>query len=151
MAIRLETSKARAIDNHHDSDISSAHLHWCKSLGKRHPGAKQRTSPSPRFNCHGLTFAARRTKVLDRRNIERILKDDEYEEVGYNDLLPGDVVLYFGEDGDPNHSGIVVEIPEQIRVPKICSKWGVAGEYIHSLNDVPELYGPIHKFYRCKL
>jgi hypothetical protein len=36
-------------------------------------------------------------------------------------------------------------------IPKICSKWGYAGKFLHWLNDVPEFYGPVHKFYRCRL
>jgi hypothetical protein len=66
-------------------------------------------------------------------------------------VLAGDVVIYFDHEGDPNHSGIIVDNAPESLIPRICSKWGVAGEFIHWLNDVPEMYGPQHKFYRCAL
>ena len=67
------------------------------------------------------------------------------------EVLGGDVVIYYDDEGDPNHSGLVVEYSDDRLIPRICSKWGFAGEFIHWLNDVPEMYGPVHKFYRCML
>jgi hypothetical protein len=151
MAIRLETSKRRGIENYQDTEISETDLLWFRKLSKLHPNAVQRTNPSPLFNCHGLTFASRRSKVLDLPNIVKILQDDEWREIQLRDLLPGDIVVYFDHDGDANHSGIVVQYSSEILVPLICSKWGYGAEYIHKLSDVPSVYGPITKFYRCHL
>jgi hypothetical protein len=151
MAIRLETARRRGVDNHQDSEITEPHRRWFKALPKLHPNAKPRTGPSPLFNCHGLTFASRRTKILDRHSVDRILFDDEWKEIDMHDVLPGDIVIYFDEEGDANHSGIVVEYVVANLVPKICSKWGSAGEFVHQLGDVPSFYGPIQKFYRCRL
>jgi hypothetical protein len=78
------------------------------------------------------------------------LRDDKWEEVELGAVLPGDIVVYYGEDGDANHSGIVVQT-DSLKVPIICSKWGFSGEFIHQLNDVPNLYGPTTIFYRCQL
>jgi hypothetical protein len=109
VAIRLETSKKRGVDNHQDSEITEVHRRWFPRLSKLHPNAIARSQPSPLFNCHGLTFASRRTKIFDRRDILKILEDDAWHEIDMRDVLGGDVVIYFDDEGDPNHSGIIVE------------------------------------------
>src|SRR5437667_12124675 len=95
VAIRLETSKKRGIDNHQDFEVTQVHRRWFYRLSTLHPNAITRTDPSPLFNCHGLTFASRRTKILDRRNILRILEDDAWSEIDIREVLAGDVVIYF--------------------------------------------------------
>src|SRR5271170_4067495 len=109
MSIHLETSKRGIIENFHDAAIPKGHLLWFRTLAKRHPWARPRSSPSPIFNCHGLTFASRRTKIIDRANIMLILEHDEWREIDGQAAEPGDIVIYYDEAGDPNHSGMVVE------------------------------------------
>jgi hypothetical protein len=149
MAMRLETSTGRGIDHYQGSEISQYNINWAKDLTKKFPNAKIRTDPSPLYNCHGLTFACRRTSIDKNRYITTILKDDKYDEVADLNVLPGDIVIYYSEQGDPNHSGVVVDT--SLVVPIICSKWGNAGEFVHSVYDCPTTYGPRHKYYRCKL
>ncbi len=152
MAIRLETCKRRGIDNHQDSEISTFHRNWAKDLPKHFRRATPRTNYSPVYNCHGLVFASRRTRIEKSTSIQRILDDDKYFEIPMKDVLPGDIVIYYSEKGDPNHSGIVVEYgPPRVLVPVVCSKWGNAGEFVHALADCPRMYGPLHKFFRCTL
>jgi hypothetical protein len=151
VAIRLETSKRQGIDNHQDAEVTAFDQRWSRRLPALHPNAIARTAPSPLFNCHGLTFASRRTRILDWQNILKIIKDDAWQEIEMRDVLPGDVVIYFDDEGDPSHSGIIVEAPGDRLLPRVCSKWGSAGEFIHWLTDVPQIYGSIHKFYRCTL
>lgn len=149
--IRIETSKRRGVDNQQDADIPEPHRRWFRRLSQLHPGAIQRTEPSALFNCHGLTFACRRSKITNRLNIDRILADDAWLAVDLAQVLPGDIVIYYDDEGDPNHSGVVVEYSKDTLVPIICSKWGYAGEYLHKVNDTPNFYGPQTKFYRCRL
>ncbi len=151
MRIALETSLGKPIDNYQGSEISSFELDWSKEIVKNFPLIKPRTNLSPKYNCHGLTFASRRTKILKSKCIWDIISDDHYEEVLYKELCAGDIVIYFSETGDINHSGIVVEGIKNSVLPFICSKWGNAGEFIHSLKDIPSIYGPNTKFYRCRL
>jgi hypothetical protein len=151
MAIRLETSKRTGINNYQGTDISSIHLNWAKDLRKTFPQAIPRTSPSPLYNCHGLTFASRRTRIEKSIDVQTILSDDNYKEMEMKDVLPGDIVLYYSDNGDPSHSGVVVEYKTPLLVPIIYSKWGNAGEFIHPLRHCPDLYGVNYKFYRCLL
>ena len=146
--IRLETSLGQGIDNHQGDTLSAFHLNWSKTIGKSYPLATKRTDVSPRYNCHGLTFANHRTRIEKRSGIERILADDGYKEVDIKSLLAGDIVIYFSDEGDPNHSGIVVD--GSSLAPVICSKWGCAGEFIHTLRYCPPIYGPQVKFFRCE-
>ena len=149
MAIRLETSKGRGIDNYQETQITNSHITWHRHLVKKYRKAIPRTIQSPTYNCHGLTFGSRRTKIDKPTHIQRILDDDEYKPVEMKDVLPGDIVIYYSEAGDPNHSGIVLEYSERLVVPMIYSKWGNAGEFVHALRDCPTIYGPDFMFFRC--
>lgn len=148
--IRLETSIRTGINNNQLYEIPAQERLKDTLVRRRHRDAIPRTEMSAVYNCHGLTFACHRTRVMDSQEVQRILADDRWIELGYDDVLPGDVVVYYGEDGDANHSGIIVS-RDELSVPVICSKWGFSGEFIHKLNDVPNLYGPAMKFYRCRL
>ncbi len=148
--IRLETSQGTGIDNHQDAELTHQVLALHKQLKIDHPNAQPRCEASVAYNCHGLTFASRRTWVFQPVDIATILNEDEYTEIpDIHDVLPGDIVIYVSEKGDPNHSGIVVGSGPTLIVPHVCSKWAFCGEFLHSLHDCPPIYGPIKKFYRC--
>jgi hypothetical protein len=102
-------------------------------------------SPSRKYNCHGLTFASRRTWIDEAPEIRKILADDEYVVVSRADVLPGDVVVYY-VNGDPEHSGVVVG-KDDMAGPLILSKWGVCHEVIHWIPDCPYDAGQV-VFYR---
>jgi hypothetical protein len=119
-----------------------------EDLAREHPLAIRRTGPTPFYNCHGLTFAARRTWVP---RVDGVLKDDDYVPVREAETLPGDVAVYFALDtGEVDHSGVVVqEASGTPPVAKVCSKWGGAGEFVHATMDAP-YQDTIVKFYRVK-
>ena len=114
---------------------------------KNYPRALHRpVGPSRIYNCHGLTFASRRTLIWIPSEIAKILKDDKYVTVDRKDVLPGDVVVYYTK-GDAEHSGMVVGVVDG--VPRVLSKWGKSHEVIHRLNDCPYDSAEII-FYRIK-
>ena len=86
-----------------------------------------------------MTFANRRTEIDDPKEVKRIIIEDEYDEVAEHQVLPGDIMLYFAESGDVEHSGIVVEKPTAttLNIPLVYSKWGGFWEVIHWANDCP--------------
>jgi hypothetical protein len=149
--IRLETSKRTGITNFQLVDVSAFERNWAAEIPKLYPRVRQRTKMSPTYNCHGLTFASHRTRITESEAIETILVDDKWTAIEMQNALPGDIVVYFSEEGDPNHSGIIVACDDLLGVPTICSKWGSAGEYVHLVTDCPPFYGPIKKCYRCTL
>lgn len=151
MSIRLETSKRQGIRNHQDEEISPSVRNWGRDLPRLHQKAQLRTNMSPVYNCHGLTFASRRTRIENTPEVMKILDDDLYEEIPMKSTLPGDIVIYYSNNGDANHSGVVVEYSEALVLPIVCSKWGSAGEFVHPLKECPAIYGPQVRFYRCRL
>ena len=111
--------------------------------------ATRRSAPSGFYNCHGLVFASRRTRIFPE-DIHRILKEDGYRQVNEQDVLAGDVVLYVNSDGDIEHSGIVIRKPE-LRIPWVVSKWGEGEEFVHPALDCPYNRGITLWYYRVVL
>ena len=77
--------------------------------------------------------------------------DDSYTEIQEVGVLPGDVIMYFGPNGDIDHSGIVLSRPadEPLGIPRVMSKWGKYAEVIHWANRCPyEFVGA--KYYRIQ-
>jgi hypothetical protein len=118
---------------------------------KQYSGAIFRLGPSPYYNCHGMTFAGRRTAIEESQQVMAVLADDDYEEIPRERVLPGDVVVYYANDGDLEHSGVVIEPPSQANlwIPTVCSKWGALSEVIHAGNDCPYFFGGA-RYYRVQ-
>ena len=137
-SIRLDTALGNPIQNSQIFEISTFERNQFSSLKKWNQTGTIRTAPTPRYNCHGMTFASRRTGIAEREVIAQILHEDGYIEVPAAQALPGDVILYFAEDGDAEHSGIVATEPDKdLHVPKVISKWGKYAEFIHWANQCP--------------
>ena len=94
----------------------------------------RRREASSIYNCHGLTFASRRTGITEERVVNMILADDGYREISLKRALPGDIVLYYSEQGLA-HSGVVVQVPGTgfLAPVRVVSKWGRGAEYIHDI------------------
>jgi hypothetical protein len=111
-------------------------------------GAVRVSELCPVYNCHGLTFASRRTQVdeVGETTIAKILEDDGFREVLEPQARLGDVVVYYDDEGLAQHSGIVIS-RDAMNVPKIWSKWGKGYEWIHPLGIC--LWGGMStRFYR---
>ena len=147
-SIQLDTALGNAIDNGQIFEISCFEKNQFKMLAKWDKSGELRTHPTPRYNCHGLTFASRRTGIFDGKVITKILDEDGYEEILSENALPGDVIIYFADDGDTEHSGIVVSAPTvDLGVPKVISKWGKYAEFIHWANNCPYTFATA-RYYR---
>jgi len=83
--------------------------------------------------------------------INKIIIEDEYIEIiNLDNVLPGDVALYF-EYGEITHSAIVISEPkENLLSRKVLSKWGGGEEIIHGERDCPYAQATI-KYFRVKL
>jgi len=137
-SIVLQTRKGTNISNYQSKEISQFNRNLFEKIEHDYPEAFKRTKPTGLYNCHGMTFASRRCFIENSEEILVILKDDDYIEVEYKKVLPGDIVLYFSKDGDVEHSGIVIEKPEPpLYIPKIVSKWATHAEFIHYANNCP--------------
>ncbi len=137
-SIRLDTALGNPIDNGQLLEISHFEKKQFGLFEKWHSNAELRSMPTPRYNCHGMTFASRRTGIFDAESINKILDEDGYKKVEPHLVLPGDVIIYLSEDGDFEHSGIVVSSPDaDFGVPRVVSKWGKYSEFVHWANNCP--------------
>jgi hypothetical protein len=86
--------------------------------------------------------------IFDSDALEQILNEDGYEEVQKEQVKPGDVIMYYGSDGDFEHSGLVIEPPkpESLNVPKVRSKWAKYRELIHMGNCCPYDFSNVKYF-----
>jgi hypothetical protein len=142
-AIGLQTRLANEIVNDFDpTNPGVQDVRVCSKWGNDHQSAIRRTVvPSYGYNCHGLTFAARRTQVWLTTEVQHILREDGYDPVSISDALPGDIAVYYSRDEpiEIEHSAIVVERAKKndLRGPLVVSKWGRCEEYIHYYRDCP--------------
>lgn len=151
--IALETVKGNQIPNDQSGEIFNYDRAKFEDLTDKFGNhVDKRGKPTPLYNCHGMTFAARRTWVYHTNAVRKILDDDNYCEVEMENVLPGDIIIYFSED-DIDHSGVVVRRSsedELLNVPVICSKWGKYSEVIHRANNCPYDFSNT-KYYRVDL
>jgi hypothetical protein len=111
--------------------------------------------PTMSYNCHGLTFAARRTQIWNSAEVQKILNEDGYQEVQFADVSVGDIAIYRQDaslGGEIDHSGIVVERGPPIHglatEPWVLSKWGKGYEEIHLASFCPQGMGYKIEYYR---
>ncbi len=138
--IALQTRKGNDIDNEQVYTVyTPGQLKEIEDNSKKYLTDEKRAEANPLYNCHGLTFATRRTGIFKTEEVKKILTDDEYKEITLPNILAGDIVLYIEENGDITHSGIVIDVNDNfgIRTPRIISKWGTMPEFIHLIHECP--------------
>ena len=146
--IVLQTRQGNAIPNSQSHEITPSETTQFRDCEKTHPYAKFRSPPNPIYNCHGLVFASKRTGIHRSDVFQTILDDDGYTEIEREDVLPGDVALYYNEDGDIEHSAIVTSEPDKnLKIPQVVSKWGRYKEAVHAANDCPYTFFNV-RYYR---
>lgn len=148
--LALESCEHRHIDNERILEIAPTEANQFREFdsdfGDR---VVRRSEPTPHYNCHGMTFASRRTGIFEESVIQQIIAEDRYFEVPEANVLPGDVILYIDSFGLVEHSGIVIEEPkpENLNIPRVCSKWGKYAELLHLSTHCPYNLSNV-KYYR---
>jgi hypothetical protein len=104
-ALHLTTRRGGPIDNYFNRDeVIPGHIAHCAAYRTTYNNPElvqhRPTEPTYIYNCHGLTFASRRTAINDPVAVRKILAEDEYIRVPQGDTLPGDVVIYVSQEGD---------------------------------------------------
>jgi len=139
--IAMETRRHVSIDNHiswMEPDVGMRLQ--VEALRAKYPRAYHRqVGPCMTYNCHGLTFASRRTGIPRSSEVQKILAHDGYKLVRQDEAEPGDVVIYrmpLSEGGEIHHSGIVVRRAQSgqsviLPDPLVLSKWGHCHEVVH--------------------
>ncbi len=138
--IKMQTRCGNDIENHQVCDFSPSDMIQFQELEKRYgKDVYRRNKPNPIYNCYGMTFACGRTQV-DDKSVQMILDDDGYTEVKeLEDVLPGDVVIYYNDNREVTHSGVVACIEEVggLKFRWVVSKWGKYSEIYHHELDCP--------------
>jgi hypothetical protein len=152
--LAIQTRWANDIENEFNPTPPHARdSNICEKHRADFPAAIPRTSdPTYGYNCHGLTFAARRTQVWSSTHVQHILTEDGYTEIALKDVLAGDVAIYRStETSEIEHSAIVVEKPktDDLKGPLVVSKWGPCPEFIHFYMECPYRPSTV-TFYRLR-
>lgn len=128
---------------------------WFEFFERKIIGPAYRAEFDPMFNCHGLTFASRRTHINDPSVVEQVLADDGYRLLEeWSGVQPGDIIVYRDiANGEITHTGIVIEnvqstLSSRICSPKIWSKWGQGKEVLHRFDQCPYMKDASVSFYR---
>lgn len=150
-SITLQTREGKDIPNNQSFETTLWEEHQLQTNRRRYPHVEFRTGAIPIYNCHGLTFASRRSRIWQTPAVQDILRDDHYEQVSQDEVQPGDIILYISaDDGDFEHSGVVVEPPTApLFVPRVWSKWGSGAEAVHFANDCPYDFSQA-RYYRIR-
>lgn len=150
--LALHTAKGWQIPNEQIDEISAFEKNWgAVVLARWGRFCTCRTDLTPRYNCHGLVFASRRTCITEPTAISRILADDGYVEIQDTEVLAGDIIVYYSAEGDPEHSAVVVQPGSEgsVHVPFVLGKWGKGAEMIHPANWGPYNFANA-KYYRVR-
>jgi len=150
--IRLQTRKGTDINNYqlHNIDITQYEVQMAK-LSQQYLGIILRPNTiTGMYNCHGMTFASRRTGI--NTISMQLITEDDFIQIADNEVLPGDVVLYINDLGEIEHTGFItsVDLPNRSKfTTMVLSKWGDGSEVIHAIFNCPYAKDNI-QFVRCK-
>jgi hypothetical protein len=94
-----------------------------------------------------MIFASRRAWI-EIDHIYDILREDGYRVISLNQAMEGDIVLY-KRNGNPTHIGLIIMMDRSLGAPsiKIMSKWGRDPEFIHFIDQVPDIFGPAAEYF----
>jgi len=146
--IEVQTRQGNSIDNYQSEYIGNFERKQFEEIVSGFNECTFKGRPTAMYNCHGFTFASQRTNIGGSDEVKRILDEDDYNEIKKDSVLPGDIIIYYSENGDVEHSGVVIQVyNEDLVYPKIISKWGKYKVAIHHANNSP--YTMINaKYYR---
>jgi len=157
--ITLVTAAGNPIDNYRIFSLSQFERNQFNDYNQsKYLLTTFRCNPSPEYNCHGMSFASRRTNIDKATVIRTILADDKYKRIdNIKETLIGDIVLYVSvSDGDIMHSGTLVlceHSDADLSNIRVLSKWGKYKEAIHPLRETGykdyklEFYRLTHEHY----
>lgn len=100
-----------------------------------------RDYPTAVYNCHSFAWYDRSyDNVRWIPDITGFLNDASCTRIADDYIQEGDIFVYYDENHNVLHSGIVTEITDNIEDLVITSKWGPGVACIHSIQNVPDEY-----------
>ena len=143
-ALKLETKQGNHIPNEIQSEqLPEVIKDRIKKHSSAHSSAKLRSASST-YNCMGMIFASRRSWI-ETDHLNLIFTDDDYTKLSsfiYAEL--GDIVVYYNDE-NAVHVAIIIEITLDASIGqrnfRVLSQWGLACEWLHDIDDVPQELG----------
>jgi hypothetical protein len=114
----------------------------CDEWYLQHYAIEQVSEANLQTNCHGWVFGGGLC-LLSGEQVKQILIDHCYYPVLMP--IPGDLIVYFDDQGRVPHSGIVSSITSDGEV-LVESKFGIGGRYLHTPEAQP--FGSSYGFFR---
>jgi len=144
--IILQTFNGTNIPNYQKTMLIQSDENFAKLSEHKYDTKFRPDHPTAMYNCHGLTFACRRTGIFDDHVVESILKEEYREIKERKDVQSGDIVVY-RDTGVILHSALVVYIETMPHNIKVLSKDVKYKEIEHYVDRSPFNHGE-KKFYR---
>jgi hypothetical protein len=145
MEIPLSTRLGTPIANEQGAEIDPRRRPFFRQVLQPYGSLELRSPETGQYNCHGLVFASRRTRILESSLVELILREDGYRCIDEDQAVVGDLVIYRDQD-EIRHAAVITEVKSlgpgrPSLVLKALSKWGDHGEYFHHPANVPTHFG----------
>lgn len=138
-SLSLQCYSGTFIPNEIDADPSAGYIKLAMDAMRPWFPGRWLVPPTGRYNCHGLSFANRRTNVRPETSPNPLSVQDLLNADGYRlrstPPIPGDLVVYRSARGEITHTGIVSRIENNggISQVMVLSKWGGLGECEHAV------------------
>ena len=145
-ALKLSTRRGTHIRNERRREWHPDQLRLSVNFWTRERPKANLRSITALYNCMGLIFASRRTWI-DPKELALILREDEFVQLSsQNEADLGDVVVYKQDQSqEVSHVAVIIDktLDAEAGLWKltVMSKWGPVGEYVHSVDYVPQLLG----------
>ena len=98
--------------------------------------------PTAAYNCHSFAWYNRVYEDNDKwiDNISGFINDATCTQIAIDYIQENDIIVYYDQNNNVLHSGVIYEITDNIEDLVVLSKWGQGVACIHSVDDVPEEY-----------
>lgn len=133
--------------NNRNVEVCTPHREWSSSeiTGINnlydYAGNTRWDDPTTAYNCHSYAwYRYSSTNPYWIMDITQFVLDSACTRViSAASAQTKDIIVYLDANGFPLHSGVVYSVSSSGELT-ICSKWGQAGAYIHSIGNVPRGY-----------
>jgi hypothetical protein len=146
VALQTQTRKRRQIGNEVRPEKAPESLReGVRIITDAYPDVEP-LSATALYNCYGLAFASRRSWIIDETEVQKVLADDDFRDLGWDARLwaSGDIVLYYSGE-ELSHVAVITDKRANIETGEVAvrvvSAWGESGEYLHLIDRVSPLLG----------
>lgn len=141
--IRYYSAGTISTANNRNVEVCTPHRDWSSqeitSINNSYDyeGNTRLDDPTTVYNCHSYAWYRYSTSnPYWIMNITQFTLDSACTRITSASAQAKDIIVYLNANGVPLHSGVVYRVSSSGTLT-ICSKWGQAGAYRHSVGNVP--------------